>query len=57
MKPRKITGNVFIGNLPPDFPDERLAGMFDRFGIVLSAVVGRDPETGARRRYGWLGRH
>jgi RNA recognition motif-containing protein len=51
---RNNKGNVFVGNLPPDFPDERLAEAFDPFGIVLSAIVARDPETGARLRYGFV---
>jgi RNA recognition motif-containing protein len=51
---RNNKGNVFVGNLPPDFEDERLAETFDPFGIVLSAVVARDPGTGARLRYGFV---
>jgi RNA recognition motif-containing protein len=51
---RNNKGNVFVGNLPPDFQDERLAEAFDPFGIVLSAVVARDPDTGARLRYGFV---
>ena len=51
---RNNKGNVFVGNLPPDFSDERLAEAFDPFGIVLSAAVARDPSTGARLRYGFV---
>jgi RNA recognition motif-containing protein len=51
---RNNKGNIFVGNLPPDFSDERLAETFDPFGIVLSAAVARDPETGARLRYGFV---
>src|SRR4051812_19409844 len=51
---RNNKGNVFVGNLPPDLTDERLAEVFDPFGIVLSAVVARDPATGARLRYGFV---
>src|ERR1700728_1459651 len=51
---RSNKGNVFVGNLPPDFADERLAEAFDPYGIVLSAVVARDPGTGARLRYGFV---
>jgi cold-inducible RNA-binding protein len=51
---RNNKGNVFVGNLPPDFPDERLAETFDPFGIVLTAAVARDPSTGARLRYGFV---
>ncbi len=51
---RNNKGNVFVGNLPPDFPDERLAETFDPFGIVLSASIARDPQTGKRLRYGFI---
>jgi RNA recognition motif-containing protein len=51
---RNNKGNVFVGNLPPNFPDERLAEAFDPFGIVLSALVARDPSTGAKLRYGFV---
>ncbi len=51
---RNNKGNVFVGNLPLDFSDARLAEAFDPFGIVLSAAVARDPATGARLRYGFV---
>lgn len=54
MRSRKHKGNVFVGNLPADFSDERLAEAFDPFGIVLSATIARDPNTGARLRYGFV---
>lgn len=54
MWARNNKGNVFVGNLPPDFSDERLAEAFDPFGIVLTAAVARDPSTGARLRYGFV---
>src|ERR1700716_2318403 len=54
MRVRNNKGNVFVGNLPLAFSDERLAETFDPYGIVLSAAVARDPETGARLRYGFV---
>jgi RNA recognition motif-containing protein len=51
---RNNKGNVFVGNLPLDFSDERLAETFDPFGIVLTAAIARDPATGARLRYGFV---
>jgi RNA recognition motif-containing protein len=54
MRSRNHKGNVFVGNLPTDFSDERLAEAFDPFGIVLSAAIARDPATGARLRYGFV---
>jgi len=54
MRTRNHKGNVFVGNLPTDFSDERLAETFDPYGIVLSAAIARDPTTGARLRYGFV---
>jgi RNA recognition motif-containing protein len=54
MRSRNHKGNVFVGNLPTDFSDERLAEVFDPFGMVLSAAIARDPNTGARLRYGFV---
>jgi RNA recognition motif-containing protein len=54
MRTRKHKGNVFVGNLPQDFSEERLAEAFDPFGIVLSAAIARDPVTGAKLRYGFV---
>jgi len=54
MRVRNNKGNVFVGNLPLAFSDERLAETFDPYGIVLIAAVARDPETGARLRYGFV---
>lgn len=54
MRSRNHKGNVFVGNLPHDCQDERLAEAFDPFGMVLSAAVARDPTTGARLRYGFV---
>ena len=39
MRSRNHKGNVFVGNLPTDFSDERLAEAFDPFGMVLSAAI------------------
>jgi RNA recognition motif-containing protein len=47
-------GNVFVANLPPDLTEDELAEAFDPFGIVLSAFIARDPETGKRLRYGFV---
>jgi RNA recognition motif-containing protein len=54
MRSRNHKGNVFVGNLPPNFSDERLAEAFDPFGMVLSAAIARDPSTGAKLRYGFV---
>ena len=52
MRPQNFRGNVFVANLPDGYSDEKLAAIFDPFGIVLSAFVARDPETGRPQSYG-----
>ncbi len=54
MRAQYFRGNVFVGNLPPDLTEDELAEAFDPFGIVLSAFIARDPETGKRLRYGFV---
>jgi len=54
MWKRNHKGNVFVGNLPRQFSDDRLAETFDPYGIVLSAHVARDSATGERLRYGFV---
>ena len=54
MRSKRIRGNIFVANLPEDFSDERLAEAFDPYGIVLSASIARDPESGRRLRYGFV---
>jgi RNA recognition motif-containing protein len=54
MRTRNHKGNVFVGNLPTGFSDERLAEAFDPYGMVLSAAIARDPVTGAKLRYGFV---
>lgn len=54
MRPQYFRGNVFVANLPPDLTEDQLAEAFDPFGIVLSAFIARDPETGKRLRYGFV---
>jgi RNA recognition motif-containing protein len=54
MRAQNFRGNVFVANLPPEISDEQLAEAFDAFGIVLSATVAHDPETGKRLRYGFV---
>jgi RNA recognition motif-containing protein len=54
MRARHSRGNVFVANLPPDFSDDELAEAFDPHGIVLSAFIARDPESGKKLRYGFV---
>jgi RNA recognition motif-containing protein len=52
MRSDRITGNIFVTNLPPGFTDERLAALFDPYGLVLLAHLARDAKTGAIRNHG-----
>jgi RNA recognition motif-containing protein len=54
MRRNHSRGNIFVANLPPEFSDDELAETFDSFGIVLSASIARDPDTGKRLRYGFV---
>ena len=54
MRSKSFRGNVFVANLPAELSDDALAEAFDSFGIVLSAHVARDPQTGERLRYGFV---
>jgi len=37
----KFQGNIYVSNLPDDFTDEKLAALFDDYGLVLTAFVRR----------------
>lgn len=37
----KFKGNIYVSNLPDDFTDEKLAALFDDYGLVLAAFVRR----------------
>jgi RNA recognition motif-containing protein len=54
MRAQYFRGNLFVANLPPELTEDQLAEAFDPFGIVLSAFIARDPETGKRLRYGFI---
>ncbi len=43
---------LYVGNLPMEFTDENLREMFDPFGTVRSARIGRNAKTGAPEGYG-----
>jgi RNA recognition motif-containing protein len=54
MRLQYFRGNLFVANLPPNLTEDELAEAFDPFGIVLSAFIARDPETGRPLRYGFV---
>jgi RNA recognition motif-containing protein len=52
MRADRFSGNIFVANLPKDFTDEQLAATFDPFGIVIGALIARDPITGQSKGCG-----
>ncbi len=52
MRSDKFSGNVFVANLPKDFTDNQLAEIFDPFGMVIGALIARDPLTGESKGCG-----
>lgn len=54
MRLQYFRGNLFVANLPPELTEDELAEAFDPYGIVLSAFIARDPESGRRLRYGFV---
>ena len=43
---------ILIVNIPPELTDEELKAMFEKFGTVHSAKIGKDKKTGAPEGYG-----
>ncbi|MBI1804751.1 MAG: RNA-binding protein [Ignavibacteriae bacterium] len=43
---------IYIGNLPLEFTDIDLKSMFEPFGTVAAAAIGKDKKTGASEGYG-----
>lgn len=45
---------IYVGNLPESVTDEELREMFEQFGKVQAATVGRDKKTGVSEGYGFV---
>lgn len=45
---------IYVGNLPDTVTDEELREMFEKFGKVQAATIGRDKKTGASEGYGFV---
>ena len=43
---------ILVVNIPPELTDAELKLMFEEFGNVTSAVIGKDKKTEASERYG-----
>ena len=46
--------NLFIAGLPYDLDDAELEEIFEKFGVVKSAKVAMDKETGKSRGFGFV---
>ena len=45
---------IYVGNLPETVTDDELREMFEKFGKVQAATVGRDKKTGTSEGYGFV---
>jgi RNA recognition motif-containing protein len=45
---------IYVGNLPLEFTDLELKSLFEPFGKVVSATIGKDKKTGASEGYGFV---
>jgi RNA recognition motif-containing protein len=45
---------IYVGNLPDDVSDKELRAMFEEFGKVRAATVGKETKTGASQGYGFV---
>jgi cold-inducible RNA-binding protein len=46
--------NIFVAGLPYDLDDAELEEIFEKFGVVKSAKVAMDKETGKSRGFGFV---
>ncbi len=45
---------LFAANVPYSFTDDQLGELFDPYGLVISARVARDKETGQSKGFGFV---
>ena len=45
---------IFVAGLPYDLDDDELTEIFEKFGLIVSAKVAIDKETGKSRGFGFV---
>jgi RNA recognition motif-containing protein len=45
---------IYAGNLPLTMTDDELRGMFEKYGTVRVATIGRDKKSGESQGYGFV---
>ena len=49
-----MTTKIHVGNIPPTATDKDLEVMFRQFGLVDSAGITKDPDTGLSKGFGYV---
>jgi len=49
-----VSTSIYVSNLAASTTKETLATKFGEFGTVLSVKMGRDPESGLAKSYGFV---
>ena len=49
--------HIYIGNLPEEFTEDELKGLFAEFGAVSAATIGMDKKTEKSQGYGFVEMH
>ena len=49
-----VGANIFVGNLAAEVDEKLLHDTFSAFGTILMSKVGRDPDTGAHKGFGFI---
>jgi RNA recognition motif-containing protein len=49
-----VSTSIYVSNLDAATTKEALTMRFSEFGTVLSVKLGRDPQTGQAKRYGFV---
>ena len=45
---------LYVGNLPYDYDNQKLEGLFSEFGSIQSAVIIKDRDSGRSKGFGFV---